>query len=175
MIKIIIVAVIFAILLVVLVSFPKTYNKLKIILSVIAIFVSLYIFAVDHRFEILQQRSTDILLSMNKEFLEKGKPVVTVKDQESILSKNYLSPEQSYLREYVRVSFIDKSMVTIIRNRTGDSKCRFFIHDMNKNFGDKYKILVNNKNIKEMTHSEEETKNFCAANKKIVVQAFLPE
>lgn len=112
-----------------------------------------------------------MVLNLIKNFKNNNKEVLTVKDQEKIIDEDFKN--NIYLRQKVRVSFLEKSAVIIIKvSENNDYFCKKIILDLSNLDSNKYKIMLNYKNIKEIINNNNEMKNICNSDKETIIQVY---
>lgn len=112
-----------------------------------------------------------VVLNLIKNFKNNNKEVLTVKDQEKIIDEDFKN--NIYLRQKVRVSFLEKSAVIIIKvSENNDYFCKKIILDLSNLDSNKYKIMLNYKNIKEIINNNNEMKNICNSDKETIIQVY---
>lgn len=112
-----------------------------------------------------------VVLNLIENFKNNNKEVLTIKEQEKIIDENFKN--NVYLRQKVRVSFLEKSAVIIIKNsENNDYFCKKIISDLSNFDSNKYKIMLNYRNIKEIVNNNNEMKNICNSDKETIIQVY---
>lgn len=152
----------------------KLKIKYRYIIS-ICLFVGIIIFSFMYNMENhLQNKKAEeskVVVEIAKNFKKNNKEVLTVKEQESLISDAFKN--SSYLRSIVRVSFLEKSAVFIIKSiDNNDYFCKKTISELSELDDNKYKISINEKGIKDVINNKHEMKGICNSDKLTVIQVY---
>lgn len=112
-----------------------------------------------------------VVLNIVENFKKNNKEVLTVKEQEKIISEDFKN--NIYLKQKVRISFLEKSIIVIVKSLDdNDYFCKKIISDLSKLDSNRYKIMLNYKNIKDVLNNNNEMKNICNRNKETIIQIY---
>lgn len=154
------------------------YLKIKLIyIILIPVFAGIITFSImynlDNHIKNKKSEASEVVVKMVENFKKNNKEVLTVQEQEKLISDDFKN--SSYLRNNVRVSFLEKSAVFVIKSiADNDYFCKKTIYNVSQLAGsNKYKVTVNYKDIKEVVNNKNEMENVCNRDKLTIIKVYL--